>query len=111
MKQSGYKAGTFTIDYLVNAGVEGIVLAGVGDGNAAAPALEALAKAAKQGVAVVRSSRTGSGIVARNVEVNDDEKHFIASMELNPQKARVLLMLGLMRTKDPQQLQEMFYRY
>lgn len=103
--------GSGMIEYAVNAGVEGIVLAGVGDGNAAAPALEAMAKAAKQGVAVVRSSRTGSGIVARNVEVNDDEKGFIASMELNPQKARVLLMLGLMRTKDPKQLQELFYRY
>jgi len=99
------------IDYAVKGGVKGIVLAGVGDGNATTPALEALANAAKQGVAVVRSTRTGSGVVVRNVEVNDDKMGFIASMELNPQKARVLLMLGLARTKDPKQLQALFCKY
>ena len=36
---------------------------------------------------------------------------FIAADELNPQKARVLLMLGLTRTRDPQALQEMFFTY
>lgn len=53
----------------------------------------------------------GSGIVERNVEVNDDELGFIAAMELSPQKARILLMLGLMRVQNTQQLQELFYRY
>lgn len=99
------------IDDAVKAGVQGIILAGVGDGNATAPAIQALAAAAEKGVAVVRSSRTGSGVVARNVEVNDDRYHFIASMDLNPQKARVLLMLGLMKTSDPNRLQDYFYRY
>src|SRR5205807_862961 len=61
------------IDYLVNNGVKGIVLAGVGDGNTTDAALAALEEAAKKGVAIVRSSRTGSGIVDRNVEVNDDK--------------------------------------
>ena len=35
----------------------------------------------------------------------------IAADELNPQKARVLLMLGLTRTRDPRALQEMFFTY
>jgi L-asparaginase len=35
----------------------------------------------------------------------------VASMELNPQKARVLLMLGLTKTSDPKKLQEYFYEY
>jgi L-asparaginase len=99
------------IDAAVKAGVKGIVLAGVGDGNATAPAIEALQEAAKKGVAVVRSSRTGSGVVARNMELNDDKMGFIASMELNPQKARVLLMLGLMKTNDTKKLQEFFMQY
>ena len=99
------------IDAAVKAGVKGIVLAGVGDGNATAPAIEALQEAAKKGVAVVRSSRTGSGVVARNMELNDDKLGFIASMELNPQKARVLLMLGLMKTSDTKKLQEYFMQY
>ena len=99
------------IDAAVKAGVKGIVLAGVGDGNATAPAIEALQDAAKKGVAVVRSSRTGSGIVARNMELNDDKLGLIASMELNPQKARVLLMLGLMKTSDTKKLQDLFMQY
>jgi L-asparaginase len=47
----------------------------------------------------------------RNVEVDDDKLGFIASMELNPQKARVLLMLGLMKTSDTNKLQELFMQY
>jgi L-asparaginase len=69
------------IDFLVQSGVKGIVLAGVGDGNATDAAMAGLADAAKKGVAVVRATRTGSGIVARNVEVNDDALGLIASMQ------------------------------
>jgi L-asparaginase len=32
-------------------------------------------------------------------------------MELNPQKARILLMLGLMKTNDPKKLQDFFMEY
>jgi L-asparaginase len=49
--------------------------------------------------------------VDRNVEINDDKLGFIAGMELNPQKARILLMLGLTKTSDPKKLQDYFYRY
>jgi L-asparaginase len=99
------------IDHCVAIGCKGIVLAGVGDGNATQAAVAGLQDAIKKGVAVVRSSRTNSGITDRNVELNDDEMGSIASMELNPQKARVLLMLGLTKTSDPKKLQEFFYEY
>jgi L-asparaginase len=99
------------IDALVEKGVKGIVLAGVGDGNSTDAALAALEKAARKGVAVVRCSRTGSGIVDRNVEVNDDKLGFVAGMELNPQKARILLMLSLTKTSDVKKLQQYFYEY
>lgn len=99
------------IDALVQQGVKGIVLAGVGDGNSTDPAIAALSAAAKKGVAVVRSSRTGSGLVVRNVEVDDDKLGFIAAMELSPQKARILLMLALMKTNDPAKLQQAFMQY
>ena len=95
----------------VRAGARGLVIAGVGNGNIATPALKAATEAARAGVAVVRSSRTGGGIVERNVEVDDDWHGFIAADELNPQKARILLMLGLTRTRDPFLLQQMFYAY
>jgi L-asparaginase len=99
------------IDAAIRNGAKGIVVAGVGDGNMTTPALDALAKAAKSGVVVVRSSRLPSGITLRNNEVNDDEKGFVASGELNPAKSRVLLQLALTRTKDPVAIQKMFYEY
>lgn len=100
-----------TVEALVGKGAKGIILDGVGDGNTTDSALAALEKAAKNGVAVVRCSRTGSGIVDRNVEVNDDKLGFIAGMELNAQKARILLMLGLTKTSDIQKLQRYFNEY
>jgi L-asparaginase len=83
------------INDAVKGGAKGIVLAGVGDGNASKAAIEALAAASKQGVVVVRSSRVGSGPVLRNIEVDDDKLGFVAAYELNPAKARVLLQLLL----------------
>ncbi len=99
------------IDAAVRNGAKGLVVAGVGDGNMTTPALEALKKAAKSGVAVVRSTRLPMGLVLRNNEVNDDEMGFIASGELNPPKSRVLLQLALTRTSDPKLIQQMFYEY
>jgi L-asparaginase len=99
------------IDAAVQAGARGLIIAGVGDGNFGAPILAAATKAAKSGVAVVRSSRTGGGVVERNIEIDDDALGFIVADELNPQKARVLLMLGLTRTRDVRVLQEMFFAY
>ncbi len=81
------------VEDAVKRGAKGIVLAGVGDGNSSKGAIDALAAAAKQGVLVVRSTRVGSGYVNRNVEVEDDKLGFAVSLDLNPQKARVLLQL------------------
>jgi L-asparaginase len=99
------------IDAAVRNGARGLVIAGVGDGNMTTPALEVLTRAAGQGVVVVRSTRLGSGLVLRNSEVNDDERRFVASGELNPAKSRVLLQLALTQTSDPATIQEMFYAY
>jgi L-asparaginase len=99
------------IEAAVKAGAKGLVIAGVGDGNMTAPALEAVAKAAKKGVVVVRATRLARGQVLRNNEVNDDELGLVASGELNPPHARVLLQLALTKTKDPKAIQQMFYSY
>jgi L-asparaginase len=103
--------GRSLVDAAVAAGAQGIVIAGVGDGNLAAPALKAAAEAAGRGVAIVRSSRTGGGVVERNIEIDDDQLGLIVADELNPQKARVLLMLGLTRTRDVAALQQLFFTY
>jgi L-asparaginase len=60
---------------------------------------------------VVRSSRAGEGIIRRNIEVNDDTLATVASKELNPPKARVLLKLALTQTSDPTKVQELFDKY
>lgn len=103
--------GRALIDAAVASGAQGLVIAGVGDGNLNRPALAAATDAAKAGVVVVRSSRTGGGVVERNIEVDDDAAGFVAADELNAQKARVLLMLALTRTKDVRQIQEFFYTH
>jgi L-asparaginase len=99
------------IDAAVANGAQGLVVAGVGDGNMTTPALDALAKAVKSGVVVVRSTRLPMGLVLRNNEVDDDKTGTVASGELNPAKSRVLLQLALTRTKDPVRIQKMFYEY
>ena len=99
------------IDAAVANGARGIVIAGVGNGNMTKAAVTASANAVKKGVMVVRASRVMSGLVGRNVELNDDELGFIASDELNPQKARVLLSLALLKKPTAAQVQTMFRTY
>jgi L-asparaginase len=99
------------IDCSVRNGAKGIVIAGVGNGNMNKVSLDAAARAVKQGVVVVRSSRVVTGAVGRNVEVKDDELGFIASDELNPQKSRILLSLALLKPHTSAQLQELFATY
>ncbi|WP_143809096.1 asparaginase [Paraburkholderia susongensis] len=81
------------IDNAVKDGAKGIVLAGDGDGNTSKEALDALERAVKKGIVVVRSTRVVSGFVNRNVEVPDDQNGFVVSYDLNAQKARVLVQL------------------
>jgi L-asparaginase len=99
------------ISSAVASGAKGLVIAGVGDGNMTAPAVEAVKAAIAKGVVVVRSSRTNGGIIRRNIELDDDKLGTVASIELNPGKARVLLALALLKTKDTKTIQGYFDRY
>jgi len=78
---------------LLGIGCKGVVLAGMGQGNAPASVIAALSEAAARGVPVVRSTRVDEGIVDRNVEVDDDALGLVAARALGPAKARVLLMV------------------
>jgi L-asparaginase len=99
------------IDAAVSNGARGIVIAGVGNGNMNNASVKAAANAVKKNVVVVRSSRVAMGAVGRNVEVNDNKLGFIASDELNPQKARILLTLALLKKRDSKDLQNLFMTY
>ena len=92
-------------------GAKGIVLAGVGNGNASQLAIAAMREARERGVVIVRSTRSSSGAVLRNQEIDDDTMGFVVSDQLNPAKARVLLQLGLTQTDDVGVIQEYFWTY
>src|SRR5438046_1757408 len=99
------------IDMLVSKKVDGIVIAGVGNGNFNKAYMDAVKRAVAAGVIVCRASRAPSGRVVLHDEINDDELGTIVSDDLTPQKARILLMLGLMKTKDKKTLQQYFFKY
>lgn len=99
------------IDAAVAAGAKGIVIAGVGNGNMTKAGLEALAAQAKKGIVCVRSTRVATGRVGRNVEVDDDKLGLVASDDLNPQKARVLLRLALLKPRSLAEMQRLFNEY
>ena len=99
------------IDASVERGAKGIVIAGVGNGNMPKAALDACARASQKGVVVVRSSRVATGNVGRNVEVDDDKLGLVASYDLNPQKARILLSVALLKPRKLEEIQSLFYQY
>jgi L-asparaginase len=99
------------IDAAVAAGAKGIVIAGVGNGNLTDTAVKTLAKHAKNGIVCVRSSRVTTGVIGRNVELDDDKLGFVAALEHNPQKARVLLRLALLKSRNMADLQRIFSQY
>jgi len=101
---------TITTD-VAGGAVKGIVIAGVGNGNMTKGAVDAAAAAVKKGVVVVRSSRVPTGVVGRNVELDDEKLGFIASDELNPQKSRILLTLALLKQRTPADIQKLYYTY
>lgn len=92
-------------------GYKGIIHAGLGNGNYHKNIFPSLLEARKKGIFVVRSSRVPTGPTTLYDEVDDEKYEFVASWELNPQKARVLLMLALTKTNDWREIQKYFEEY
>lgn len=95
----------------MDAKFDGIVHAGVGNGNIYHTIFDLAIQAQKQGIQFVRSSRVPTGATTLDAEVDDAKYHFVASQTLNPQKARILLMLALTKTNDWQKIQTYFNEY
>ncbi|HVY75408.1 MAG TPA: type II asparaginase [Puia sp.] len=104
-------AGADLINCAVAAGAKGLVIAGVGNGNFNKAYTDAITAAVKKGVIVCRASRCVSGRVVLEDEIDDKALGTIVSEDLNPQKARVLLMLGMNATTNKDQLQKYFFQY
>ncbi|WP_285895355.1 type II asparaginase [Campylobacter jejuni] len=90
-------------------GTKGIVVAGSGAGSIHKNQKDVLKELLKKGLKVVVSSRVVAGCIA--VSDSDEKLGFISAEDLNPQKARVLLMLALTKTSDPKKIQEYFLKY
>ena len=99
------------IDAAIAGKVDGIISAGVGNGNQHENTLSAMIKARQQGIQVVRSSRVGSGSVTLGAEVDDEKYDFVVADNLNPQKSRILLMLALTKYSDSAEIQRLFFEY
>jgi L-asparaginase len=97
------------IDAMVAAGARGIVSAGLAPGIPTPAERKALERARDCGVVVVQSSRAASGRVALRRYLA--EADMVAADNLNPQKARILLMLGLSLTQDVREIRRMFAVY
>lgn len=101
------------IQAAVKSGAKGIVFAGTGNGALSVSEeivlKEIAAMPAASKPALVRSSRVGNGRVIATAEY--DALGVIPSDTLNPQKARILLMLALTKTTDPKELRRIFSEY
>ena len=105
------EAGVATIKAVADSGVGGMVFAGTGAGglsNAERTAIKALGPFDARPV-MVRSNRTGNGRVIARKEYDDEG--LLPGDNLNPQKARILLMLALTKTRDLAEVRRMFREY
>ncbi|MGH7772185.1 MAG: asparaginase [Candidatus Binatia bacterium] len=97
------------IDAAVAAGAKGIISAGTGAGRPTPAEDEAFDRARQKGVMVCIGSRVGSGRVVRSPRLI--RRGIVASDNLQPWKARLLLALALTVTNDPNEIQRMFDTY
>lgn len=98
------------VEAFVNSGSKGIVVAGSGAGSIHENQKNYLIELLKdKQIIVAKSSRVGSGLVPLSAE--EVEQGFVSANNLNPQKARVLLMLALTKTTDPKEINKIFEQY
>jgi L-asparaginase len=101
------------IQAAIKSGAKGVVFAGTGNGTLTAPEAavvkEINAMPAATRPVLVRSSRVGNGRVTPTAEY--EPLGLVAADTLNPQKARILLMLALTKTTDPKELRRIFAEY
>ena len=94
----------------VGAGAKGIISAGFAPGFAGKADFDVLSTAAREkGVIVMQSTRAGSGRTYKGKRLQ--ENGWLIADNLNPQKARLLLMLALTVTSDPADIERIFLAY
>lgn len=98
------------INYIAKSGkYRGVIMAGTGAGRFSPEEDEALHKASKYGLSIVRCSRVESG---RIIDIDHySPLQAINGDNLTPQKARILLMLALRTYSTPEDIQSIFDQY
>ena len=99
------------IEALGKSGIKALVHAGTGNGSVADRIVPYLQKVRADGAIVIRSARVPDGFVLRNAEQPDDKYDWVVAHDLRPQKARILAMVALTKTRDTKELQRIFWEY
>lgn len=97
------------IEAFVERGAAGIVCAGFHPGRLTPAESSAVERAIDSGVVVVQATRAGDGRVALTERCR--KLRVVAADNLSPQKARILAMLALTRTKEYADIQKIFSEY
>jgi L-asparaginase len=107
------QSSTAPIRALARDAVDGIIFAAPGAGSLSDAEIEAVREIISSGAAVkpvfMRSTRTGNGRVAGRKAF--DALEIIPTDNLSPQKARILLMLALTKTREPKEIARIFSEY
>lgn len=93
---------------------DGFVIVGTGLGSVSSAMFDVIKEARERGIPVVISTRVPTGRVfplsaTKGSALELQKIGCVLADNLNPQKARVLLMLALTTTHDPKTLQKYFY--
>lgn len=97
------------VDAFIAAGAQGLVSAGFAPSFVTPALAEAMTAAMAAGTPIAASTRAGSGRMFHTTRMR--EAGFLNADNLNPQKARILLMLGLTVTRDTAELNRIFAEY
>ena len=115
-------ADSVPVEALIAAGTKGIVVAGAGAGATVPAQNGALRRARERGVSIVTGTRTGAGSVGATGATGGSGRGGgrgtaaspsttgaqLSAGDLNPQKARIRLMLVLAKTTDPAEIDRLF---
>ena len=93
----------------VDNGAKGVVIAGVGAGATSGTQGEGITYATEKGAFVVTTTRSGAGGIGGGGRGSASRR--IGGDDLQPVKARILLMLALATTSEPAEIQRMFREY
>jgi L-asparaginase len=94
-------------------GIDGLVIAGLGLGCVSSSMYDAIQEARAKDIAVVISTRVPTGRIfslsaMKGCSLTLKQIGCVLADNLSPQKARVLLLLALTKTRDPESLQKYF---